>query len=205
MNGGMKGLVGLRAFGIAIIALAVIYAVIYYGGRDSQSDTPSQPIPIADIGGGSTPTARSAETPRAAADQLFNQAMMAVETGESAAAAQYVPMAIAAYRQLDNLDPDGRYHIALLSLSVERPEDALAQADTILAVVPDHLLALAVSARAYDMLGQTDKAVEYFQLFIDAYTTERAASRQEYIDHTRTLTARLDLARSYIQEHGGTR
>lgn len=201
-NGGMRRLTGLRAFGLIIVALAIFYAVLVYtrGGSQSQQP-PAQPISIGEVGAGSRGAAQPV-TRRGAADQLFNQAMTAHETGDSAAATQLVPMALAAYRGLETLDPDARYHMALLSLAANRPEDALAQADTMLAEVPDHLLALSVSARAYLALGQEDMAADYFRRFLGAYTPEVAASRPEYLDHSRALPARRETARRYLQERG---
>jgi tetratricopeptide (TPR) repeat protein len=205
-NGGMRGLVGLRAFGLAVIALAIFYAFLHYGRRASPgTEVPSQRIPITDVG--RPGDAMSTSTPLTlsqSADELYNQAMTAFETGDSAGTRQFVPMAIAAYQAVDSLDPDRRYHLALLNLVAGRPEDALAHADTILAEIPNHLLGLAVAARAYDRLGRTELAAEFFQRFLDEYTPETAASRSEYIDHGRTLTARRELAIEYLKQHSPT-
>ncbi len=198
-NGRPRGLTGLRAFGLAAIALAVVYAFIYFGGKE-ESRPQSQRIDFGDIGasGGAT----SALSERGSADQLFNQAMYAYETGDEAGAAQFIPSSLAAYRGLDTIDLDGRYHIALLELAAGRPELAVAQADTILAEAPDHLLGLVVTARAYEALGQERRAIEYYQRFLAAYTPDAAATRTEYIDHSGALPSRRDHARRYLEERG---
>jgi tetratricopeptide (TPR) repeat protein len=201
-NGGVSGLKGLRAFGLAVIALAAIYAILQYGGRTSgNQEQPSRPIPIADVGGGAA-AAPQPVTPRMTADQLFNDAMTAYEGGDSAGAAMFLPLAITAYEQLAQLDLDGRYHLALLHLAVNQPEAALADAEIMLDEVQNHLLGLTAAARAHDVLGHEDQAAQYFQLFLDAYTPDAAASRPEYIDHGRGLPARRELARAYLQERG---
>jgi tetratricopeptide (TPR) repeat protein len=201
-NGGRRGLPGLRAFGLALVALAAIYAFLQYGKGGAGTDAvPSQRISITDIEAG-TAGAPATLSPRAAADELFNHAMAAYETGDDATARRSIPMAIAAYEDLDMLDLDARYHLALLMLAAEQPEDALAQADTILAEVPEHLLGLSAAAQSYDRLGRMELAVEFFQRFLDAYTPDAAASRPEYIDHGRALPARRETARAYLQEHG---
>lgn len=207
-NGRLRRLAGLRAFGLIIIALAVVYAFLYYGDRE-RDRPPAQPIDITDVGsatGGTGGTgvgeATQPLTGRMAADQLFNQAMSAYETGDSASARQFIPMAISAYQTLDDLDLDGRYHIALLSLAAGQPRTALAQADTMLDRVDEHLLALSVSARAYAALGEAERAVERYRRFLAAYTPTVAASRTEYMDHARALPARREEAESYLRARG---
>jgi tetratricopeptide (TPR) repeat protein len=207
-NGKMRGLKGLRAFGLAVLAFALVFALLEYGrGGFDGGSPPVQPISITDVGLGTDagPRGQPATQPltaRGTADALFNQAMSAHESGDSAGARQFVPMAITAYRDLIDLDLDARYHLALLSLAAGRPEDALAQADTTLAEVPDHLLALSVAARAHAERGETAAAADYYRRFLDAYTPDLAASRPEYIDHGRALPARRDEARRYLQERG---
>jgi tetratricopeptide (TPR) repeat protein len=199
-NGGMRGLIGLRGFGLAIVALAVFYAVLQYGGGSAESDqVPAQRITISEIGSGSPSTSPS---PRMAADQLFNQALSAYEGGDSAGARQFIPMALTAYRGLADLDLDGRYHVALLELAANQPRAALAQADTMLAQVPNHLFGLLVAASAHDLLGQSDRAADYYQAFLGAYTPDVAASRQEYLDHGRMLPARQQTAIEYLRATG---
>jgi tetratricopeptide (TPR) repeat protein len=197
-NGGLRGLVGLRGFGIAIVALAIFYAVLQYGGGSGSSDAPAQRISISEIGAGPT----SAPNPRAMADQLFNEALAAYESGDSERARQFIPMALTAYTELRELDLDARYHVALLDLASGEAEAALAQADTMLAQIPEHLLGLLVAARAHEQLGQPSQAADYYQRFLDAHTPEVAASRQEYLDHGRVLGTRRQSAIEYLRAQG---
>jgi tetratricopeptide (TPR) repeat protein len=203
-NGRPSGLTGLRAFGLAIIALAVVYGILNYTGKSGGELPPAQRINFTDVGAPAEATTGTPAplTPRDGADQLFNQALYAWETGDSAAMRQFVPMALVAYGNLDSLDPDARYHIALLHLTSGNAEQAIEQADTILAESPDHLLGLVVTARSYESLGRADRAAEYYQRFLAAYTPEVVSSRTEYIDHAGALPARRDHARLYLQERG---
>ncbi len=203
-NGKMRGLSGLQGFGLALIAFAVGYALRHYGGDLSpRPEPPAQPISISEIGA-QPPAAPSQASPRATADALFNQAMTAHETGDAAAAAQFIPMAISAYRGLSDLDLDGRYHVALLNMAAGQPQEALAEARTMLLEVPNHLLALSASARAHLTLGNADSATFYYRRFLEEYTPDVAASRSEYLDHGRTLPARRDEARQFLQNRGAS-
>jgi tetratricopeptide (TPR) repeat protein len=142
-------------------------------------------------------------TPREAADAIFNQAMTAYESGDSATAVRFIPMALTAYRGLSDLDLDARYHMALLSLAADLPEEVIAQADTMMAEVPEHLLALSAAARAYERLGEAARAAEFYRRYLDAYTPAAAASRPEYMDHRSLLPALQDRARLYLENQGG--
>ncbi len=201
-NGRPRGLTGLRALGLGTVALAAVFAFLYYGrGGLEETAPPRQPISIGEVGLGGA-AAPATLTSREAADQLFNQAMSAHETGDSATARQFIPMAIAAYRSLAGLDLDARYHLALLGLAANRPLEALAQTDTILAEVPDHLLALSAAATAQHRLGRPDLAAALYRRFLEAYTPDVAASRPEYLDHGRALPSRREDAERYLREHG---
>ncbi len=131
--------------------------------------------------------------------------MVAYESGDSGGVRRFVPMALAAYADLGELDADARYHIALLDLAAGRPQEALAQADTILAEVPDHLLGLSVSGEAYERMGRVEEAVARYRRFLEVYSPEVAASRPEYVDHARALPSRLEAARRYVEAHASGR
>jgi len=194
---------GLLAFAFAVFALVAVYAFLqYHPGDSGNAAAPFQQLPAGEDmmeNPGAAPS-----TARRAADQLFNQAMSAYEKGDSTTASQFIPMAIAAYEKLDSLDLDARYHLAVLSLAAERPETALEHAETMLKLVPGHLLGLTAAARAQDRLGRPQLALDAYQRFIDVYATEIAALRPEYSEHGRALPAGLDEARRYLRGHGRT-
>lgn len=201
-NGKPSGLTGLRAFGLAVVAVAILYAFLHFSRNDTGQE-PAQSIPISAVGGQPADVSSPQPlTPRAAADQLFNQAMTAHETNDVVNAQRFIPMAITAYQRLSSLDLDARYHLALLALAAGRPHDALAQADTMLAEIPEHLLALSVSARAHETLGEEEQAIQFWQRYLNAYTPDVAASRPEYMDHARALPERRAHAERYLRERG---
>lgn len=135
---------------------------------------------------------------REAADRLFNRAMTAAETGDSVAAARLIPMALTAYRGLDSLDLDARYHIALLTLAIGEPERARDQADSILARVPDHLLGLQAAAAAERRLGRPGRARQLDRRLLDGYTPEAVESRPEYRMHEAVITRAVQEARDRL-------
>lgn len=143
-----------------------------------------------------------AENPRAIADQLFNRAMTAHESGQADQAALLLPEAIAAYQQLEPLDADGLFHLALLQLAVGDPAAARMTADRILMVAPNHLLGLAVAAEASEQSAPND-ARALWQRYLDAYDGEQGR-RLEYDHHQQLLPLLTERARKFIAKTPGT-
>ncbi|MHB8872107.1 MAG: zinc ribbon domain-containing protein [Myxococcaceae bacterium] len=142
---------------------------------------PAQPAPVVPVG----PAVPA--SPRAQADELFNQAMMASEGGNPEAVRQVVPPALAAYRALPALDDDGTFHVALLQLTGGDFPGARATADAMLAKQPNHLLALSVAARAAAGTGDAASSRKYNERLVASYDTEVLKTLPEYLDHGRVL------------------
>lgn len=128
-------------------------------------------------------------SPREAADQLFNAAMMAAEQNDQATLARVLPGAIAAYRALGPLDGDGTFHLAALELTGAKYPEARATCAALLTTNPKHLLALGVSLRAAAQAGDTAAARGFAQRLLEAYDVESARPLPEYQDHQRMLPA----------------
>lgn len=126
-------------------------------------------------------------SPREAADQLFNEAMMAQEQNDQATLAQVLPSAMAAYRALPGLDDDGTYHLALLELAGGKLPEARASCARLLSKNPNHLLALGVSVRAEVKAGDVAAARGFGQRLLEAYDAESVRPLPEYQDHERML------------------
>lgn len=124
-------------------------------------------------------------TPRAMADAAFNDAMQAYETGDPAAATA-VPRALAAYKAIQGIDSDGKFHVALLEIAVNDPAAARATCDAILAAHPNHLFALGTAGRAAVKAGDTKAARAYYERLVAAWDQPREAL-PEYEDHDRLL------------------
>jgi hypothetical protein len=126
-------------------------------------------------------------TPRERFDRLFARVMGAAEQGDTAQAAQFAPMALMAYAQLDRVDQDARFHAGLIRGQVGDWAGVMATADTMLAETPDHLLALLLQEAAAERRGDRRTAEAARQRFNAAWDRELAAGRQEYTDHRDAL------------------
>jgi hypothetical protein len=129
----------------------------------------------------------SAMTPRERFDRLFNRIMQAAERRDSAEVARFTPMALGAYRQLDTIDPDARYHAAVLHLQIREAGAARALADTIVAESPGHLFAYVIRGEAADLTGDSRLRAESERSFLAHFETEMAAKKREYLDHQPVL------------------
>lgn len=134
---------------------------------------------------GASPTAAS--SPREAADRRFDEAMRTLAAGDTAGAAPRVAAAIEAYENIEGLDADGMFHLALLREAAGDAPAAQATAETVLERDPDHLLHLGVFARVAGDLGDTASARAARERFLAVYETERARGRPEYEAHSALL------------------
>ncbi len=142
-------------------------------------------------------------TPREAADRLFARVMTTLESGDSAQAELFLPMAIASYDRITALTLDDRFHLSLLHALGGDGAAALAVADAGLAVRPTHLLCLAAAAEAALMLADEAKARAYYQTLVDVYETEIEAGLVEYGPqdaggHANLLPLLREEARAYL-------
>src|SRR5262249_61513516 len=98
--------------------------------------------PFAGAGGAGRPPDISSMSPAERAVRLYDRVMMAHERGRADSVQLFAPMAIAAYQQLDSLDLDARYDLGRIAAVSGDQSLAKAEADTILARQPTHLLGL---------------------------------------------------------------
>ncbi|HSE27317.1 MAG TPA: hypothetical protein VLA95_03750 [Gemmatimonadales bacterium] len=137
--------------------------------------------------GGAAAVDLASMSPRERFDRLFARVMTAAEQGDTAQALQFAPMALMAYAQLDRVDQDARFHVALVQAQTGDWAAAAATADTMLAQTPDHLLALLVLEAAAVRQGDAPAAADLRRRFLAAESRELAAGRQEYTDHRDAL------------------
>jgi uncharacterized membrane-anchored protein len=131
-------------------------------------------------------------TPREAADRLFDRVMRSVSAGDSAAARSFAPMALAAYEMVDDIDLDGRYHVAVLHLVNGDAPAARSEAGAILDQVPTHLFGLYTAAQAEELMGDRQAAADLYSRFVENYEAEVALGRPEYREHEPILPVMLD-------------
>ena len=158
--------------------------------RDVAAATPAGPVQI----GAGTPPDIGAMTPRQRFDRLYARALEAGQTGDDAGAAQFTPMALAAYSMLDTIDADARYHAALLHLHAGAAAQARLLADTILANDPGHLFGYLVRATAARWDRDEAGLQESYRQFLANYEAESARGREEYDAHRATLEETRRLA-----------
>jgi predicted Zn-dependent protease len=147
------------------------------------------PAGAASAGGAAGATDISRMSTEEMAQRLFDRTMRLSEEGKKDSVAFFGPMALQTYAQLPALDNHSRYDVGMLHLAVGDPRSALAQADTLIAAVPNHLYALVLRARAYEALGDQPRARTAFATFLRHEAAERAGGRPEYAAHASTLDA----------------
>jgi len=156
---------------------------------------PDGPVPAGGGIGAAPPTAPGAApdisqmTPIERFIRLNDRIMAAAEQGDSSTVRTFLPMALAAYDQLPEVDTDTRYHAALLR--AEGREFAAAQAlvDTILAGDRDNLIGLALVGTLAELTGDRAALDRARRQFLAAWAAEIAKPNPEYIDHREVLDA----------------
>ena len=199
------------AGGVAGAILLVAVALpLSRGGERSPAAPPqaAQPGPASSTGalGPTSAVDLSSMTPRQAADRLFERVMTSLESGDTAQATLFLPMAIASYDRILALSLDDRFHLSLLHAAAADGASALAVAEAGLAVRPTHLLCLAAAARAALMVGDESTARAYYRTLVDSYADEVASGLPEYgsqAGHAVLLPVLLDEAREHLA--AGTR
>jgi tetratricopeptide (TPR) repeat protein len=138
-------------------------------------------------------------SPRENADRLFNRVMSERESGDTAQARFFLPMAIQAYGMAGELDADGYYHLSVLQNFAGDHKAALSSAEKILATSPNHLLGLFAAAAAARAAGDDATARRYYQRFLSAYDTESKTTKQEYQDHGRMFPELKSEAEAFVR------
>jgi hypothetical protein len=201
MRMGDENTPGSPDFRLALwIGAAVLVGVAIMIGVDWPTET-STPARDTTAGRGSEfappPAAPPpAQTPRMVADQLFNRAMMAHETGQTQQAAIFLPEAIAAYQRLEPLEADGLFHLSVLQLADGDAAGARSTADRILATSPNHLLGLAAAARASEQIAPNE-AKGFWQRYLEVFD-EQQGKELEYGHHQQMFPMLSNRANEFI-------
>ena len=124
---------------IAVSVGAILYVVLVKHPEAERPDMANTGAP-ANGPAGARPPDISQMSPDERFIRLNDRVMNAIEQGDSATATRFLPMALAAYGQLDRSDIDLRYHAAILHVAAGDLPEAAALADSITAEVKDHLL-----------------------------------------------------------------
>jgi len=177
---------GWIAAGAATLALLGIL-IAFLARREPGGSAPVVPTVGEPAAAAGTPPDISSMSPKERFDRLYNRVMAASESGDEATVSQFLPMATMAFQQLDTVDADARYHLAMMQMHTGQAGAAAAQADSILLVLPGHLFGYMV--RASVSRWQKDDAArgKAEQAFLSHYDAEMAAKRPEYGEHARAV------------------
>jgi len=128
-------------------------------------------------------------SPDERADRLFNRVMTYVTQGHRDSIEFFAPMAIQSMQALAPLNAHRRYDLGLLGVVSGDGAMARAQADTILAEQPDHLLGLILGMRAAGLQLDAAARAQYVEHFERVLAAERAKRLPEYVDHAPDIDA----------------
>ena len=181
-----------------VISLVLVAAIIWYvAGGDRQAPPPDMANPGSTGGAvaGRAPDI-SQLSPQERFDRLFDRVTRAAEAGDTTQVAQFTPMALGAYTQLDSFTSDTRFHAAMLRFNVGDFAGSLALADTIEASQPGHLFAPMIRGNVATATGDQAALRASYRDFVANYEKEMTANRVEYLDHKPVVDEFRSLATS---------
>lgn len=184
--------------GGGVVAVLVGGLVLALGrnpaGPTTEADASTPPFAAGTVGGAAPDISNM--TPRERFDRLFNRVMRAAESGDQATVTTFSPMAMSAYKMLDSVDADARYHAALIELHTGDIKGARTLADSILLAEPGHLFGYVVRATVA-RFEKDDRALKQaYADFLAHYPAETAKARPEYKEHPRALDELLKAAQA---------
>ena len=190
---------------VAAIALVALIALIagqrFSRGPESTTQTQTADQAAAPFAGGAggangaQPPDISKMTPEEAAIRLYNRVMGAHERGQVDTVQLFAPMAITAYQMLGTLNVDQHYDVGRIAAVSGDEKMAHAEADSILAQNPNHLLGLILAANAARMRKDAAAERTYHDKLVAAAPTERAKKLDEYVAHEADISIALDAKR----------
>jgi hypothetical protein len=179
--------------GISLLAVVAFIAAQRFSGGPS-SDAPQQAADASAPAAGQPPDI-SRLTPAEAASRLYDRVMGQHERGRADSVQLFAPMAIAAYQQLGDLNLDQRYDVGRIAAVSGDETLARAEADTILAKHPNHLLGLILAGNAARLRKDSTAERSYHEQLLAAATAERAKQLPEYTTHENDITIALQAKR----------
>ena len=181
------------------VAALVFVLLLQRGSAAPGAAPPPAAPPAADARGGGTPPDLTQMSPRDAADRLFDRIMRLEDEGKRDSVAFFAPMAITAYAAIGPLDADGRFHLGAVAIATGDPSltgVARAQADSILAQRPTHLLGLILAAQSATIARDEAARRTFQRRLLAAQGQELALPLDEYLQHRPVIDNALRLARA---------
>lgn len=174
---------------IAVVAIVALISV-QLGSRDEPS---AGPMGAARAQGNAPDlSTMSAEEQ---ASRLFDRVMRLSSEGKSDSVAFFAPMALGAIEAAGPLDNHRRYDLGMVALATGNTAMAGAEADTILASRPSHLLGLALGVRVAEARKNASAVAALRKRLVDAEASERAANLPEYSLHDNDVREAIRLAK----------
>ncbi len=204
-SGGFPAALPWAVAGIALLALIALLAGQRFNGASS-SQTPasaSAGAPAPEAGGmggagvGVAPVRApdiSQMSPRERADRLYDRVMRLSEEGKQDSVALFAQMGISAYQMLPEQDADSRYDMGRIAEVAGALPLARAQADSILAVDPNHLLGLILAISTARAAGDSAGVHTFEAKLVAAQAAELSRNLPEYQRHEREIATAVDAA-----------
>ena len=212
-----RGAAGVLPWGVAFVALLAVAAMAagrnFGAARGGTLDAPLNALPQASLGegppapggpfaggaagpaAGAPGTGRAPDlsqlTPRDIADRLFDRIMRLSGEGKADSVGFFAEMALQNYAQMPSLDADLRYDMGRVAEVAGKADVASAQADSILAQQPNHLLGLVLAVKAATMRGDAAALAGFNKRLVAANATERGKPLEEYQRHAADIDAAL--------------
>ena len=185
---------------VALVALCALIAMVAAqrigAPQGSTLDAPLNAIPVPGLDFPQAAPDISSMSPRERVTRLYDRIAALHEQGKiDSARFIALNMAIPQIRAMDTLDADLRYDLGRIGEMTGVPNVAAAQADTILAEHPNHLLGLLLAARAARVSGDETRARVFDQRLLAAEAAERAKRLPEYEAHVDDIANALADAR----------
>ena len=205
-----RGFGAALPWGVAALALCCVIALVVgqrFGDRPAAAGTTdvldgangqgSTQISASGAPAGPMPRAPdiSQMTPAQRAERLYDRIMTENEAGNTETVKTFMPMAVAAYEMIAPLNLDQRYDLGRLGEVGGDLALARAQADTILATRPTHLLGLGLAARLARQGGDLSRARQLDARLLAAEPKERTAGLPEYLLHKNDIDSAMAAAR----------
>ncbi|HET7551373.1 MAG TPA: hypothetical protein VFK04_08780 [Gemmatimonadaceae bacterium] len=196
--------------GIALLALiALLAGQRFNGARAAQPEAASASAGAVGPAAGGTGGAGvgvapvrapdiSQMSPRERADRLYDRVMRLSEEGKQDSVNLFAQMGISAYQMLPEQDADSRYDMGRIAEVAGAVPLARAQADSILAADPNHLLGLILAISTARATGDSASARSFEAKLLSAQSSELARNLPEYQRHEREIAAAVDAAKKQV-------
>lgn len=187
---------------VAFVALLALLAGQGFSRRGAPAaDVTAGAMPLDGLGfdGSQAPVRASTDisqlSPEERADRLFNRVMQLASEDKIDSVRFFAPMAISAYQMIDQLNADQRYDLGRIAEVAGALPLARAQADTILAAQPSHLLGLVLAARVAALQRDDDALRRAEARLLSVERAELARGLPEYQRHEADIMSALAQAR----------